>query len=154
MTVLACALLVNSRTLEVEVEGGPVWLSRNDAEIPNDGTGTQFSISDLTGSGPWLAGRVYLTWNLSETHGVRVLYAPLSVTEVGGFRPGEFRWRDVLRVDATRSVVHVQLVSGEVVPVALPQRRSRTVARMGRAHGEGTGRVDRAGAGQHEQSEG
>ena len=88
MTVIAWALLPGASagqlaTLEVEVEGGPVWLSRNDAEIPNDGTGTRFSISDLTGPGPWFAGRVYLTWNLSATHGVRVLYAPLSVTAVG-----------------------------------------------------------------------
>ncbi len=84
----ACALLPSPSagqlsTLEIEVEGGPVWLSRNVAEIPNDGTGTRLSLTDLTGAGPWLAGRAYLTWNLSDTHGVRVLYAPLSITEVG-----------------------------------------------------------------------
>lgn len=70
-------------TWELEVEGGPVWQTRNDVEIPNDGTATRFSLSDLVGSGPWTTGRVYLTWNLSERHGVRLLYAPLSLTETG-----------------------------------------------------------------------
>jgi hypothetical protein len=42
---------------EVEFEMGPVWQSRNDVELPNDGTATRFSLKELTGSGPWLAGR-------------------------------------------------------------------------------------------------
>ena len=69
--------------VELELEVGPVWQTRNDVEIPNDGTATRFSLSDLLGSGPWAAGRVYLTWNISDRHGVRLLYAPLSVTETG-----------------------------------------------------------------------
>ena len=69
--------------LEIEVEGGPVWQSYNDVEVPNDGTATRFSLSDVVGSGPWAAGRIYVTWNVSERHGLRLLYAPLSVTETG-----------------------------------------------------------------------
>lgn len=67
----------------LEVEAGPVWQSRNDVQIPNDASGTRFSLRGLTGSGPWPAGRVYLSWNLNERHGLRVLVAPLEITERG-----------------------------------------------------------------------
>jgi hypothetical protein len=70
-------------SLELEVEGGLVWQSRNDVEVPNDGTATRFSLSGLVGTGPWAAGRVYLTWHLSKRHEVRLLYAPLSLTASG-----------------------------------------------------------------------
>lgn len=70
-------------TFVVELEGGPVWQSRNDVEIPNDDTATRFSLVDLVGSGPWPAGRLYVTWNLARRHGIRLLLAPLSFTETG-----------------------------------------------------------------------
>ena len=67
----------------VEVEAGPVWQSRNDAEIPNDGTATRFSIQELVGSGPWPAARVTVGWNPWEKHGFRLLLAPLTILESG-----------------------------------------------------------------------
>jgi hypothetical protein len=67
--------------LIVELEGGPAWQSYNDVEIPNDGTATRFSLFDLAGSGPWPAGRLYLTWNPGQRHGLRLLLAPFSLTE-------------------------------------------------------------------------
>jgi len=67
----------------VELEGGPVWQSRNDVQIPNDDSGTRLSLVDVAGTGPWLGARLYLTWNISERHGVRGLLAPLSYTENG-----------------------------------------------------------------------
>jgi hypothetical protein len=69
--------------LVVDLEGGPVWQTSNDVEIPNDGTATRFSLRNVVGSGPWPAGRIYVTWNLAERHGLRLLLAPLSVTEDG-----------------------------------------------------------------------
>lgn len=69
--------------LVVELEGGPAWQSYNDVEIPNDGTATRFSLRDLAGAGPWAAGRLYVTWNVAERHGVRLLAAPFSLTETG-----------------------------------------------------------------------
>jgi hypothetical protein len=69
----------------VEFELGPAWQSRNNVEIPNDGTATRFSLADLVGRGPWAAGRVYFTWNITPRHGVRFLAAPLSYTETGTF---------------------------------------------------------------------
>jgi hypothetical protein len=70
---------------EVELEAGAVWQSKNDVEIPNDGTATRFSLKDLAGDGPWPAGRFYFTWNIAQRHGLRVLAAPLRYTETGAF---------------------------------------------------------------------
>jgi hypothetical protein len=67
----------------LELEGGAVWQGYNDVEIPNDGTATRFSLSELAGSGPWPAGRAYLTWNLGERHALRALLAPLTLTGTG-----------------------------------------------------------------------
>ncbi len=69
--------------LELELEAGPVWQSYNDVEIPNDGSATRFSLYDLAGPGPWPAGRLYVTWNINERHGLRLLLAPFSLTETG-----------------------------------------------------------------------
>ena len=80
---IPCAVAPQTPRLVLELEGGAVWQSYNDVEIPNDGSATRFSLSDLTGNGPWPAGRVYLTWNLGERHGLRVLAAPFSITETG-----------------------------------------------------------------------
>jgi hypothetical protein len=70
-------------TFEIELEGGVVGQSRNDVQIPNDPSGTRFSLADLAGKGPWPTGRLYLTWNLNSRHGIRALLAPLSVKEAG-----------------------------------------------------------------------
>lgn len=67
----------------IELEGGPSWQSRNDVEVPNDGTADRFSLADLAGSGTWPAGRLYVTWNVSDRHGLRLLLAPFSLTERG-----------------------------------------------------------------------
>ena len=67
----------------LEVEGSPVWQTRNDVRIPNEAPATRFSLRALAGSGPWAAGRAYLTWNINERHGLRLLAAPLSITATG-----------------------------------------------------------------------
>lgn len=69
--------------LVFEFEAGPVWQSRNDVQIPNDRDGTYFSLVDAVGKGPWPAGRLYATWNVTPRHGLRALAAPLSITETG-----------------------------------------------------------------------
>lgn len=84
---------------EIEVEAGPVWQSKNDVQVPNTADGTRFSLVDVVGKGPFFAGRVYATWNISRRHGCRILLAPLSITETaalpeqiefsgGSFAPG------------------------------------------------------------------
>lgn len=69
--------------VEVELEAGPVWQSRNTAQVPNDGSATRFSIAALVGKGPWPAMRGYLTWHVNERHALRLLVAPLSIRESG-----------------------------------------------------------------------
>jgi len=73
------------RRFVVELEAGPAWQSRNDVQIPNDQTGTRFSLVDLVGSGPLPAARLYILWNINERHGLRLLLAPLSYTKSGQF---------------------------------------------------------------------
>jgi len=80
---LSTAAAAQVPTLVVELEGGPAWQSYNDVEIPNDGSATRFSLSELAGTGPWPAGRLYVTWNIAERHGLRLLLAPFSLTEPG-----------------------------------------------------------------------
>lgn len=67
----------------VRLEVGPVWQSLNDVQIPNDASGTRFSLEDLAGSGPWPAGRAYFTWRTGRRHALRGLVAPLSITATG-----------------------------------------------------------------------
>ena len=75
----------------LELEAGPAWQTRNDVQIPNDPSGTRFSLREPTGSGPWPAGRVYLTWRIDEEHSLRGLVAPLSFTETGSLpKPVDF----------------------------------------------------------------
>jgi hypothetical protein len=66
----------------LEVEAGPVWQTRNDVQIPSD-TGTRFSLIDIQGKGPFAYPRVYLDWQIRGRHGLRLLYAPLSIKGTG-----------------------------------------------------------------------
>ncbi len=68
-------------TFVFELEAGPFWQTTNDVQIPNNENGTRFSLVDVIGKGPWPAARLYVTWNINNRHGLRVLAAPLSVTE-------------------------------------------------------------------------
>jgi hypothetical protein len=77
--------------LTIELEAGPVWQSRNKVQIPNDPSGTRFSLEEVAGRGPWPSGRAYVTWNLDRRHSLRALLAPLSITETGAI-PGEVRF--------------------------------------------------------------
>lgn len=67
----------------IELESGPVWQSRNTIQIPNDASGTRFSLIEVAGHGPWPAVRAYATWNINRRHGLRVLLAPLTLSETG-----------------------------------------------------------------------
>ena len=66
----------------LELEGGPVWQSRNDVRIPGD-TGTRFSMMDVTGSGPFAAARITADWDIDQHHAVRAVIAPLEFDGTG-----------------------------------------------------------------------
>lgn len=80
---LPAVIQAQTSPLSVEVEAGPVWQSYNDAEIPNDGTATRFSLHDIQGNGPWFAGRITVEWTPAARHGLRLLLAPLELNETG-----------------------------------------------------------------------
>ena len=65
------------------VEFGAAWQLRNTAQVSNEAPNTRFKIDDLTGDGPFPAGRVVLDWPLNEKHRLRFLIAPLGIDESG-----------------------------------------------------------------------
>jgi len=80
--VLDSASAQDRERLAVELEGGPIWQSRNDVRIPNE-TGTLFSLVDLAGSGPYGVFRIEAAFDVNERHGFRVVVAPLTVENSG-----------------------------------------------------------------------
>jgi len=72
-----------ARAPTLTVELGAAWQARNDARISNEPPNTRFAIDEITGSGPYAAGRIALEWPLAERHVVRLLAAPLSIDETG-----------------------------------------------------------------------
>src|SRR5210317_1622894 len=66
----------------IGLEFGPVWFSKNDVRVPGD-TGTQFDMTDLTGSGPDVFARLDGYWNINDRHGLRLVLAPLEVSGTG-----------------------------------------------------------------------
>ena len=68
-----------SLTLEL----GATWQLRNTVQIPNELPNTRFGLDDLTGEGPYPAGRVMLDWPLGDRHHLRFIIAPLGIEETG-----------------------------------------------------------------------
>jgi hypothetical protein len=84
---VALAVPTHARDRErfsVEVEGGPVWQTRNDVRVPNEG-GTEFSLVDTIGKGPDAAFRVDVGFDPWEKHGFRAVIAPLEIDGQGSF---------------------------------------------------------------------
>ncbi len=72
----------SDRKLAVSAEGGLIWQNRNDIRIPN-ATGTQFSLPDLIGNGPYGVFRAEVDFDINERHGLRFAFAPLEITDSG-----------------------------------------------------------------------
>ena len=83
MTAIAAGP-TDGRKFNIEIEAGSVWQSKNDVRIPGD-SGTEFSFKDLTGTGPYAAGRLSLGWTIRKRHGLRWVAAPLRVNGSGTF---------------------------------------------------------------------
>jgi hypothetical protein len=81
VTALQAAERPERFSLEVEAAAG--WQARNDVQIPNNASGTRFSIADTVGSGPVPAARVEFTWALSDRQELRFLVAPFGYRESG-----------------------------------------------------------------------
>lgn len=82
---LACVPLAalaqqdNPTGLTLDLEGGAVASSRNQARIPNEG-GTRFDLRELTGTAPEAYGRLALTWQFAAHHALRLTAAPLELS--------------------------------------------------------------------------
>lgn len=57
--------------------------NKNQVQVPNTGQGTRFSLQSLTGSGPYFAPRLQVSWAAGERSEWRVLLAPLALSEQG-----------------------------------------------------------------------
>jgi hypothetical protein len=91
------------RPFRAEIEIGPLWQSRNDAAVPGD-SGTRFAVDDLTGSGPFPAGRFTFDWDIGEDHGLRAVAAPLEVSGTGVLdRDVSFQGRTFAAGQATKA---------------------------------------------------
>lgn len=73
----------NAFALDLKLSFGSSFQQSNDVQIPNDNTGTRFSLNDIAGEGPWSGARIEALWNINDKHAVRVLLAPLSYSEQG-----------------------------------------------------------------------
>ena len=80
----ASAQSTTTPRVAVELETGPLWLTRNDARIPPEG-GTHFSLLDVTGRGPDGFLRAQVSVQIAKRHGVRLLFAPVQITGTGTF---------------------------------------------------------------------
>lgn len=67
-------------SFKVELEGGVLFQSRNQVQIPNEETATRIDLVDQVGIGPLPAGRITLHWNFHGRHGASVVLAPLEFT--------------------------------------------------------------------------
>jgi hypothetical protein len=80
--VLIMASSALAGDLDIRLEGGGVWFSRNDVRIPGD-DGTKFDMLDLTGKGPDPYVRFYATYEFNDRHALRLTLAPLEVDGTG-----------------------------------------------------------------------
>ncbi len=71
---LIMASSVFAGELDIRLEGGGVWFSRNDVRIPGD-DGTKFGMRDLTGKGPDPYIRIYATYDFNDKHALRLTFA-------------------------------------------------------------------------------
>ena len=65
---------------KVEFEGGLLFQTRNEVQIPQEDTATRIDLVDQVGVGPLPAGRLTLHWNFHGRHGAAVVLAPLEFT--------------------------------------------------------------------------
>ena len=80
--VLIMASSALAGDLDIRLEGGSVWFSRNDVRIPGD-DGTKFDMLDQTGKGPDPYIRFCATYDFNDRHSLRLTLATLEVDGTG-----------------------------------------------------------------------
>lgn len=85
----ACPVLASADALasSLDLDLLMVRQDRNEAQIPNNATGTRVDLADVLGDGPWTSARLtWMTPGLGEGQQWRVMLAPLEVEETGMLR--------------------------------------------------------------------
>jgi len=67
----------------IDTDAYATWQGRNDVQVPNDSSGSRFSLDGLTGGGPYVAPRVQLSRLTGDRREWRVLLAPLALSNDG-----------------------------------------------------------------------
>lgn len=88
LALALCASMVTTAhavedRLVIDLEWGAAWQARNDVQSPNSASGTRFALDGVTGSGPFSAPRLQLTWRLNPRDDLRLVAAPLRISEQG-----------------------------------------------------------------------
>lgn len=84
--------------IDIQLESGGVWFSRNDVRIPGD-DGTRFDMLDLTGRGPDPYMRFQAKYHFNDRHALRLTLAPLEVEGRGRLREDVTFKDDVFTAD-------------------------------------------------------
>lgn len=79
---MVCLVCLEARAMDLNLEAGAAWFSRNDARIRGD-TGTKFDLLELTGSGPVAYSRVHASRRLGARHALRLTLAPFEADGKG-----------------------------------------------------------------------
>ncbi len=83
LAIFAVSASAGEKRFEISVEGAITWQERNKVQIPNDESGTRFSLVDIAGNGPWPGARIQFDWHLNDRHSLRALAAPFAYEETG-----------------------------------------------------------------------
>jgi hypothetical protein len=84
--------------LDIRLESGGAWFSRNDVRIPGS-DGTKFDMLDLTDTGPDPYVRFCVTYDINARHALRLTLAPLGVDGTGRLREDVTFKGDVFAAD-------------------------------------------------------
>jgi len=69
--------------LVMDLEWGAAWQYRNEVQSPNTSSGSRFALDALTGKGPVSTPRLELTWRLNPRDDLRLVAAPLRLSDQG-----------------------------------------------------------------------
>jgi hypothetical protein len=83
VTVSPAAVWAAEEKWSLDFEGGAVFPGYNNIQIPNNDTGTRFSLKNDLDIHKKAYYRLRLTYQLGKRHGLSILYAPLSLKADG-----------------------------------------------------------------------
>ncbi len=83
LTLTHGVVLCVERPFSIDLETGAVWNTYNKVAIPNNDTGTRFSLTDTLDVKSKMFFRAKLGYQIAQRHSLSFLYAPLSLKAAG-----------------------------------------------------------------------